>query len=119
MKTFSHCPKCKNPMQNESFAGPRYERWRISCEKHLDHDILCLTSDGHDDLLSLLCIAFRITSNKEGKLYANWDFDKEELKITRCYRVSDINEIYVPYFEPNLIRYDKLIKKMRTLLTFS
>ena len=119
MKTFSHCPKCKDPMRSEPCGGPVGERWRIVCDKHLDHDVLCLTVPGHDDLLFLLCVAIRMTSGKNDRIYANWDFDKEELRITKGMRASGIHDIFIPYFYPNLGEYDKLIKKLLTYRLFS
>jgi hypothetical protein len=121
MKTFSHCPVCKDPMRNEPCSkriDGGAERWRIVCDKHLDHDILALTIVGHDDLLLHLQIAVYMNTIIWNRIYANWNFEKKELTIDKGRGMLRHNVI-IPYFEPDLTQYDKLLKKMRVYLTFS
>jgi hypothetical protein len=121
MKTFSHCPKCKNPMRNESCGGPPDERWRLVCDKYLDHDILAVTSVGYDNLLSYLYIAIRMGKRKKDRIYAYWNFEDKYLKIMEGWLGKSFfpSADTIPYFEPDMARYNELIKKMRIYLTFS
>lgn len=122
MKIFNRCPKCKKPMLNEIVQGiPGCNgKWRLTCLA-IDHDILALTKKGRDDILESVHIAIRMDPKKMHRIYADWNFDKKELTITNGWLGPSFYEpnAIVPYFEPNLARYDKLIKKLLTYLIFS
>jgi hypothetical protein len=108
-------------MLNEGCGGGVHpERWRLSCI-YLDHDILGLTVVGHDELLECLQIAIRMGTDKRDRVYVNWNFEDKELTITKGWLGASFYEpnVIIPYFEPDLAQYDKLIKKLRTYLIFS
>lgn len=122
VKTFSYCPKCKKPMLNEAITDiPGSKgKWRLSC-LGVDHDILAVTPKNRDDILEKMHIAIRMGTAKRDRVYVDWNFEKEELKITEGWIGASFYEpnVIIPYFEPDLSQYDKLIKKLRTYLIFS
>ena len=122
MKTFSHCPACKAAMLNEVIVSHpgSVGRWRLGCLR-IDHEILAYTKKGDDNILECLDIAIKMASNKKDRVYANWDFDKQELKITEGWFGPSFYEpnAVIPYFEPDLARYDELLRKLKLYLTFS
>lgn len=95
-------------------------RWRLSCLE-IDHDILAVTFTNRDDVLERVSIAIHMGNHKSERVYADWNFEKQQLKITEGWFGPSfyLDSSALPYFEPDLTQYDKLIKKLRTYLTFS
>jgi len=119
MKIFSHCPKCHKPMLNTE-CGPHLSRWRLSCQS-IDHDILALTPSGQFEMIENLRIAIFMGIYLDNRVYTDWNFPKKELCITEGMFGPSfyIPNSVIPFFEPDLSNYDKLIRKIKSYLAFS
>lgn len=103
------------------------DRWRVTCDKHLNHQIQYMTSTNNGEIIEDLEVAIymnkhiRAGINRLGNTYAHWNFKKQHLTITDGFLGETFYEpnSLVPWFEPDLSEYDKLIKKLKTYLTFS
>lgn len=120
MKTFSHCPKCHKPMLHEEMRkGKGISTWNLSCQS-IDHEIIAVTAHGNDNELVTFIVAIKMASQTSDRVYVHWNFDMDQVFIVNGWSVANFrNPPLLPYFEPDLSQYDKLIKKLRTYLTFS
>jgi len=139
MNTFSHCPKCKQPMLNESQVGfdrgysmgltkgPGLRRfWQLSCSKSLDHRIVANTNINDNAILDGLSIHIIMPTADEGGKFALWDFANKYLSILESTLITPRTrslswkerELEIPFFIPDLSNYDKLLNKLRTCITF-
>lgn len=111
MRTPYRCPKCGGPLLNQAMIT----HWAMKCVKHLTHYIVIYTPSTSDQI-DMITIAVIMGTSMMDRVYASWDFPGQVLTISNGYLES--NQV-IPFFEPNLSEYDKLIQKMRTYLTFS
>lgn len=120
MKTFSHCPKCHEPMLNEEIRKVGdITTWRLTCQKTLTHDILAVTMMEDDKQLEHLRIAIKMAADRKDRKFIDWDFYKKQITITHGWNgPSFYQPNLIPFFEPDLSEYDKFIKKFRTYVTF-
>ena len=110
----------------KNIPGSR-DRWRVTCDKHMDHQVQYMTSTNNGEVVEDLEVAIHMSTRRQtahsraGNIYAHWNFKKQHLTITRGWLGETFYEpnSVVPWFEPNLSEYDKLIKKLRTYITFS
>jgi hypothetical protein len=110
MKTLTRCPKCKIPLKSEYQSlvdGTGY--WNKSCWSP-NHRFYTRTVPGNDDEAADMLISL---STKKF-IMAVWRFNKKTLKI----RTSDSPEYSIPFFEPDLTDYNKLIDKIKTYIVF-
>lgn len=138
MNTFSHCPKCKQPMLNEAAVGfdrrygmgltkdPGLRRfWHLSCSKNIDHNVVAYTDLNDDAILDRLRIHIVMPTADENGKYALWDFTNKYLSVIESVLIipsSSIpwtaRELELPFFIPDLSNYDKLMNRLKTCLTF-
>ncbi len=109
MKAPKNCPVCGDPMLN-TFppAEDLSDRVTKQCNKRLSHS-LTITCDG--DVVA--SISIRLDS--AGRREANWYFYINELWIAD----GGKDAVALPFFEPNLSNYKKLVDKVKTYLVFS
>lgn len=119
MKTPTICPKCHEPLVNTALklrSGTIV--WKKACKDKLDHEFLCIVKD-EDNVVILTGMVL----NRNTSLKVCWDFINNKIVIHKGetirfpFRGKGILEI--PWFEPNMDEYDKLINKVRKLITFS
>ena len=106
MKIPSYCPFCNDPLLYEpnNFVEAKI------CNKRVNHNITFLSRANED------CVfAIRIVLDPNVKV-VTWRFDTKETKI---YKFGTTDCFQLPWFEPNLTNYRKLIKKINTYITFS
>ena len=109
MKAPTKCPVCGDPMLNVfPPAEELSDRVHKHCDKRLNHAIV-ITCNGNE------VEALTIELNKNTQLEAVWYFYVKELWITD----KDKPVITLPWFEPNLSDYKKLVNKIKTYLVFS
>lgn len=127
MKMPSHCPTCGDPMLLE-YRG----EWRqtLVCQKRLNHYIK-LTGHLSDDSLHDEVYAIRVRLNSKvpptwaefvinpsanyiyiwsGDSQIVWRSDKQRFQMAGT---------ALPYFEPDLTNYNKLVEKVKIYLLFS
>jgi hypothetical protein len=115
MKIPIHCPKCGDILLNEEvFKVSNVVVWRKSCTKRLGHKFAAYYNID-DSELSGICI--QIVGNTE----AHWDFKNNLLSVNKNAKtLKDRLEStkLIPYFEPDLSNYKKLVSKMKTYILF-
>jgi hypothetical protein len=119
MKIPTKCPCCHDPLLSsyqESRSGPG--KWKKTCANKLSHKFTCMHDDNSEELI---LIGVELSS----KVYATWWLDGQKLVISSV--VPPLTSIYssresyiwLPYFEPDISNYKKLIDKLKTYLVFS
>ena len=88
------------------FSLGGYSYWKVSCHKKLNHYIDAITKVDDDSELYYLEIM-----TDSAPTYAHWDFKYGVLYIK--YHGTKYSEMELPFFEPDLSNYDRLIEKMR------
>jgi hypothetical protein len=112
MKMPEVCPFCKGTLLNEyidPMAGSTYIR-KI-CDKNITHNITFVSFNNQHDLVSYFYINYK-SSRFE------WSYKSKELCFYYPFILSK-KETLLPWFEPDLSNYNKLINKVKTYLTFS
>jgi hypothetical protein len=117
MKTPAVCPQCHGPLLSTAVKLRNgSEIWKKTCADKLGHVFTCLTKIGDDDSLSLVGIML----NREAQLRANWDFERQKLTVHKGKpSINTSGGLEIPWFEPDLDAYDKLVDKIRKYITFS
>lgn len=100
------CPKC-----GDVFLKEFYETYEFrSCRNKIDHKI---TIKFCEDKLRLISI------NLDSMTKVIWNFRLRLIQIQGL-NISKIEvKSNVPFFEPKLLEYDKLLNKIRTYILFS
>lgn len=117
MKSFTRCPKCKDVLLSSwvLLRSGDYA-WQKSCLPRLDHDVICVTRSNDDDELQTLIL----TINTDSQLKAIWNFVNKTLIVTKGTVKKAVKEGQrIPYFEPDLSDYKKVVEKIKTYITFS
>lgn len=129
MKIPTKCPCCNDPLLSsfqESKSGPG--KWKKTCANKLSHKFTCMHDDNSEEL-TLIGVEL------SNKIYATWWLEGQKLVIssvippipssvippvpsTSLYSSRE-SYIWLPYFDPDLSNYKKLIDKLRTYIVFS
>ena len=112
MKAPTHCPVCGDPLLNIFPPAEDYsDQVTKSCDRKITHSLTFICNGNEVASLSV-CL------DRSDHLQAKWLFHSKELLV-----VSTINKVkhttVLPFFEPNLSNYKKLIEKVGTYLVFS
>lgn len=109
MKPYKDCPKCHRPLLNEY----TYHRNSVvECKKTCINTDHYLSFVENNDIIKY----FALTLEFKRQISINWDFIYQH---TFVYDASRASQLQIPFFEPDLKDYNKLIKKCKTYLTFS
>jgi hypothetical protein len=115
MKIPTHCPKCGDVLLNEEVLGISSTGvWKKSCSKRLGHKFSVIYNINESEI-SGLCM--QITNKAE----AYWDFRNTLLTVSK--KSKSLKELmkstqFIPYFEPDLSDYKKLVSKIKTYILF-
>jgi hypothetical protein len=117
MQTPTICPKCHELLVSTIIKlRDGAEVWRKTCSKKIGHEFICITKKGNDDEVS----AIGVTLNNDKRTKASWLLENQHLVIYQGESFSmSTNLLYIPWFEPNIEEYDKLVNKVKTYVTFS
>jgi hypothetical protein len=115
MKIPITCPKCGDILLNEELKiFPTPGVWKKSCTKRLGHKFSITYNINESDISTL-------SIHIANKTYASWDFrnrllhvGKEGLSLKETIKSS----LFIPYFEPDLLNYKKLVSKIKTYILF-
>ena len=101
------------------FGQGEAEIWIKRCAKHLDHAIQY--DIARSCVLNTEVIRFLAIRINQSNIWANWNPHYQQLFLGRARDGSFIytDAVQIPYFEPDVEEYDKLVNKLRTYLTFS
>lgn len=116
MKVPSLCPCCHRPLLNESLLTPGAASWRKICDKYVDHYICIATIPGRDNEIKRLTIRLK---NGEGTTSQLITWKPEEKKCWVHYTWDLDKEYQLPYWEPDMSDYSKLLAKVKLYLIFS
>lgn len=112
MKTPSHCPKCYKPLTNTLFRKKDIgDIWTKKCLQY-DHDFTCFALDRCPDEINYIIITIDLTR----QIKAAFDFEKSKILV---YDSNNDHIVGLPFFEPELTYYDKVIEKVKKYITFS
>lgn len=117
MKSFKNCPCCGDPLLNDAVRDNQLltESFRRSCLKHLDHKFTTLVDPNKDEV-----VAMGIEVDPKEMVRFQWNFKKKVAFVAKGLpKQAEKNAVYLPYFEPDLSDYHRLVAKLRTYLTFS
>lgn len=106
MKDFSNCPKCNRALLHEEIRYSNKDAWIKSC-KYVDHGFWMLVVGEQ-----IINMSIFIDINK--RIVATWSIDCSKLTI-----VYSNTSCKIPYFEPDLSKYDEIIQKCKTYVVFS
>lgn len=118
MKIPSKCPKCNSPLLNE-YSQSGYDICFKSCNKHPDHNLSIIFTNDNIDYLT---ITIDLTNN----IKALWTFYPPRLEvfkdifIAKGFPVLAKKELIVlPFFYPDLSKYNEIIEKIKKYIVFS
>jgi hypothetical protein len=112
MQQFTRCPFCNDVMLNREMTT---EHTLKSCKKHPNHRIDAVSDDTTNEIY-----AISILINNNPTIWATWHFLDQEIRIHNYSKtISKILGDALPWFEPDLSDYCKLINKIRTYILFS
>jgi hypothetical protein len=117
MKSFTECPVCKESLLNTSMRiKSSRDVWLKMCMRRLGHTMTCTTQAGNDDELSTLSFVL----NADKQLKVTWFFEDRTLFIHKG-NVSQAKRLgyMIPFFEPDLSNYKKMMDKVKTYIIFS
>jgi hypothetical protein len=107
MKMPTHCPFCKDVMLTD------YEQmWEVlhkKCSRRLGHNIEFVAEVHDNDTVDV--IAIKVNHKK----IIMWSLFHRTLTI----KSTDALEYQLPFFEPELFSYPKLMGKLKTYMVFS
>ena len=110
MEMPTHCPFCRDPLLNEYYEVFRgLQRLRKTCRKRIDHKIEFMSPTNNESEVDFVKIPLTLYS------YIMWCPTDKTLTLCR----STAENYNLPYFEPDLSKYHKLINKIKTYLVFS
>ncbi len=111
MKPPSQCPYCGRSLLNEDVPTVGLPYWRKSCIHVPSHSISMWTVPGNDDELH------RITIRVKDGLLISWDLKKQKCWLSKTMDLEWSQEL--PFWEPDLSDYQKLITKIKIYILFS
>lgn len=116
MKTPTICPKCHGPLLNTELSLRNGASvWKKTCTDKLNHHFTCITRPNNDDLVEIVVIKI----NRGGTLLkVGWYFTTRMLMVYKEIVDSD-DAIKIPWVEPTIHEYDKLVEKIKTYMVFS
>lgn len=116
MKTPTVCPKCHGPLLNTELPLRNGESaWKKTCINKLNHHFTCVTHQYDDDSVEIIIIEI---NQGNVPLKVSWYFTPRMLIVYKEIIGSD-DAIKIPWVEPNIHEYDKLIDKIKTYIVFS
>lgn len=112
MKAPIKCPICDDAMLNIfSPAEDLHERVTKSCTNKIDHKLNMIVDGNEVSQMSL-----DLGNGQE----AIWLFTLNAVWVQSAkYNKNPINTVVLPFFEPDLSNYKKLVEKVKTYLVFS
>lgn len=112
----TQCPACGDVLLNEEVPTLQGSTWRKSCTKRLDHKF---SAESSIDSNLTSCINIEVAPN----LTAVWFINLERLVVmkgTFMFKPKAVlSADQLPFFDPDLSDYKKLVDKIKTYVMFS
>lgn len=113
------CPKCHGTLLNGPLVIKGASAWKKVCDKKIDHSFICLIKEEQEE--KIVVIGMTLSRDKSIKVF--WDLVRRKILVHRSESIVipfPGNEVLeIPWFEPNIDEYDKLINKIKKYVTFS
>lgn len=110
MKRFSNCPVCGDALLNQDHGILTYQ----SCKTHTTHQLQMITGSNDEVQKLSILVGFEPT------IWATWHLLSQEIRVHNYNKtISKIIGDPLPWFEPDLSDYNKLVDKIRTYILFS
>ena len=121
MKVPNKCPCCDEPLLNEYYelGAEKTSYLRQTCQSKIDHHIIFQSIQGKDNEVAKVIIYIKQSAPT---VRAIWDLQRLQLTIVKNGQEIDSSfQKYteIPFFEPDLSDYSKLLDKLKTYLIFS
>lgn len=124
MKSYKNCPYCDGILRYD--YGYDLERTILNqtCSSKIDHFIR-IKSRANDYSGESLIIRIDMENLSSPFTWAVWNFKAQTIVITKGYYVGYSlrnmlgNIAYIPFFEPDLSDYPKLVNKIKGYIVFS
>lgn len=116
MKSPTNCPSCNDILRN-NFLDPngiKVTRIEKICDKHLNHQFRCYQYADADTIF-----AIDIEIDKENRIHAFFQLSIKSISIYRGNKLVARDALKLPYFEPDLANYSKIVEKLRTYVLLS
>ena len=113
MKIGSKCPYCDDIMSNEYVGSFILIK---KCTARTNHQIVLMTQRSDDEVLSI-----QIFVNNFSK-WAHWELGEKILWISERSTLTSKpprTAMLLPYFDPDLTNYHKMVRKIKTYILFS
>lgn len=107
----TQCPCCSRNLLNENMPTVGLAYWRKSCYWMPNHKIIIHTIPGNDDAVHRITIRVR-----EG-LMISWDLKEQTCWLSKSMDL-EWNQM-LPFFEPDLSDYKKLMNRIKIYILFS
>lgn len=109
MKLPINCPKCNRALLNEEIISIGIKGWYKKCIS-VNHQFAYSITD-HDEIISMSVVIYM-----NSLVMVTWNFPIETIMVTNN---TNANRFYIPFFEPDLSNYNKLIDKLKKYIVFS
>lgn len=108
------CPCCKHPLLNNFREYPINKPHQLekTCRVKPDHQFTCLSRKGCDDEIGVI----KITINMNNMLTFHWVIESKMLYFSTGFMPK--SNTVIPYIEPDLDNYRKLVKRLKNLVPF-
>lgn len=109
------CPCCNHPLLNNFKDYPINRPYQLekTCKTKLDHQFFCASIKGCEDEIGYI----KITVDMKIMLNFNWEIERKKLYISTGFMPH--HNTYIPYIEPDLSNYKKLIERLMLLIPFT
>lgn len=116
MKTPITCPKCHGPLlSTELPLRNKISVWKKTCTNKVNHHFTCVTEKGNDNSIGMIIVGL----SYDNQLQAYWYLKQHMLVVYKGQPIKNADGLNMPWVEPDLSQYDKLIEKIKTYITFS
>lgn len=108
------CPCCKHPLLNyfREYPISKPHQLEKTCKIKPDHQFICLSKRGSDNEVN----SIKITIDMNTMLTFNWVMPGKVLYFSSGF--TPTKNIVLPYIEPDLENYKKLVKRLKNLVLF-
>lgn len=115
MKSPEKCPSCDGVLRSNFLdQGLKISRIEKICDLHLNHKFKSYEYDKTNEIF-----AIEIEIDKESRVHALFQLTTKQIMIFKGRKLVARDSLKLPYFEPDLENYNKIINKIKTYIMMS
>lgn len=116
MKSPTTCPCCNGVLRNNFLDpnGVKVTRIEKICDKQINHQFRSYQYEDSDNIF-----AIDIEIDKESQIHAFFQLSTKTISIYKGNKLHARDALKLPYFEPDLSNYNKVVDKIRTYVLLS